>query len=152
MRLQFTNCVTSFSLGLIQVTYFYVMVVQMIWNRVDDWWFCAVIQRYCGSDLVFVTIPYKWTLRSPLTNHVAIFFSPGSLESNDFLCYFCGKWYDVELMFSDLAQKFSNILVVKTENTRETTCLSVKLDTIGTIGLLPEMIPVNHKALISRMY
>ena len=38
-------------------------------------------------------------------------------------------------MFTDLAQKFSIILVVKTENPRGTTCLSVKLDIIGTIFL-----------------
>ena len=55
-------------------------------------------------------------------------------------------------MFSDLEQKFSYILVVKMENPRGTTCYSVKFDIIGTIGLEPEMIPVNHKTLISKMY
>ena len=62
-----------------------------------------------------------------------------------FLC----KGYDVELMFSDYAQKFSDILEVKTENPRGTASLSVKFDIIGKIGVQPSMIPVN---LISKIY
>ena len=55
-------------------------------------------------------------------------------------------------MFSDLAQLFSDILVVKMENLPTTSCLSEELDIIGTIGLQAKLIPVNQKTLISKMY
>ena len=54
-------------------------------------------------------------------------------------------------MFSDLAQKFSDMLVVKTENL-QMSCLSKELEIIGTIGLQAKLIPVNQKTLISKMY
>ena len=55
-------------------------------------------------------------------------------------------------MFSDNVQKFSDILVVKTENPCTTTWLSNELDIIETIGLQAKRIPVNQKTLISKMY
>ena len=65
-----------------------------------------------------------------------------------FLC----KCNEIELMFSNLAQLFSDILVVKTENPGAMTWLSEELDILETIGLKAKRIPVNHKTLISKMY
>ena len=88
-RSPFTNGVTFFFRSVwFKVMCYYVMLVQMIWNRVEVLSFCTVIQRYSSSELIFynntIQVSIGLIVDQLLSYFFFFIFLLGLVESNIF--------------------------------------------------------------------